>query len=481
MDTSKTIGFWTGLAGFICILLLPIPEGLSAEGWNLAAVALLMAIWWVSETLPLAIVALIPIILFPLMEISSLRNTTTPYAEPVIYLFMGGFIMAKALERWNLHKRIALFIVKTVGNKPHNIVLGFMIASAFLSMWVSNTATVIMMIPIAMSLVSVQRHELSTERSQESIDQKHFLVSLLLGIAYAASIGGLATLIGTPPNALLAGFLRSNYQITIGFTQWMKLGIPLVLIALPLLYLLMNKFIFKVSADFSVAKEDEIENQWKSLGSISSTEIRVGAIVLLTALAWIMRPMLSAYIPGLSDTGIAICCSVLLFALPSGNMHQQRILVWEDCKSLPFEILILFGGGLSLAKAITDTGLAAWIANQAYLVENVPDIGLILLITITIIFLTEVSSNTATAATFIPLLYAIALELSINPFLIVIPATLATSCAFMLPVATPPNAIAYASEQIKIKDMVRAGFWLNLIMTVLCVGISYLLVPLIFP
>jgi sodium-dependent dicarboxylate transporter 2/3/5 len=481
MDTSKRIGFWTGLLGFIIILLLPTPEGLSAEGWDLAAVGLLMAIWWVSETLPLAVVALIPIILFPLMSISSLRNTTTPYAEPVIYLFMGGFIMAKALERWGLHKRLALFIVKTVGNKPQNIVLGFMLASAFLSMWVSNTATVIMMIPIAMSLVSVQRHELSTELTQERIDQKHFLISLLLGIAYAASIGGLATLIGTPPNALLAGFLSSNYQITIGFTQWMKLGIPLVIIALPLLYLLMTKIVFKISPSFSIAKEDEIKKQWLALGTLSTPELRVGAIVIITALAWILRPMLSTYVVGLSDTGIAIACSVLLFALPSGSKEQNRILVWEDCKSLPFEILILFGGGLSLAKAITDTGLATWIANQAYLVENIPEIAIILFITFTIIFLTEVSSNTATAATFIPLLYAIALELSISPFLIVIPATLATSCAFMLPVATPPNAIAYASGQIKIKDMIKAGFWLNIIMTVLCVAISYILVPIIFP
>jgi len=212
MESSKQIGFWTGLMGFAAVLALPTPEGLSPEGWDLAAIAVLMAIWWVSETLPLAVVALIPIILFPLMDVSTLRNTTTPYAEPVIYLFMGGFIMAKALERWNLHKRIALFIVKTVGNKPNNIVLGFMLASAFLSMWVSNTATVIMMIPIAMSLVSVQRHELSDVVSQHRIDQKHFLISLLLGIAYSASIGGLATLIGTPPNALLAGFLSSNYQ-----------------------------------------------------------------------------------------------------------------------------------------------------------------------------------------------------------------------------------------------------------------------------
>lgn len=481
MDTSKRIGFWTGLLGFIIILLLPKPEGLSAEGWDLAAVGLLMAIWWVSETLPLAVVALIPIILFPLMSISSLRNTTTPYAEPVIYLFMGGFIMAKALERWDLHKRLALFIVKTVGNKPQNIVLGFMLASAFLSMWVSNTATVIMMIPIAMSLVSVQRHELSTELTQERIDQKHFLISLLLGIAYAASIGGLATLIGTPPNALLAGFLSSNYQITIGFTQWMKLGVPLVIIALPLLYLLMTKIVFKISPSFSIAKEDEIKKQWIALGTLSIPELRVGAIVIITALAWILQPMLSTYVVGLSDTGIAIACSVLLFALPSGSKEQSRILVWEDCKSLPFEILILFGGGLSLAKAITDTGLATWIANQAYLVENIPEIAIILFITFTIIFLTEVSSNTATAATFIPLLYAIALELSISPYLIVIPATLATSCAFMLPVATPPNAIAYASGQIKIKDMVKAGFWLNIIMTILCVAISYILVPIIFP
>lgn len=480
MERSKRIGFWTGILGFVAVLLLPNPEGLSPEGWSLAAVAILMAIWWVSETLPLAVVALMPIILFPLMGISGLRNTTTPYAEPVIYLFMGGFIMAKALERWDLHKRIALFIVKMVGSKPSNIVLGFMIASAFLSMWVSNTATVIMMIPIAMSLVSVQRHELSDAVSQQRIDQKHFLLSLLLGIAYAASIGGLATLIGTPPNALLAGFLRSNYQITIGFTQWMKLGIPLVIIAMPILYLLMNKVIFKVSKNFSIAKEDEIANQWKALGSMSSAETRVATIVILTALAWVLRPMLSEYVTGLSDTGIAIACAVLLFGLPSGSKEQNRILVWEDCKSLPFEILILFGGGLTLAKSITDTGLAAWIANQSYLVENVPDLALILLITFTIIFLTEVSSNTATAATFIPLLYAIAIELSINPFLVVIPATLATSCAFMLPVATPPNAIAYASGQIKIKDMVRAGFWMNLIMTLLCVAISYVLVPLVF-
>lgn len=480
MISGKQIGFWTGILGFIAIYLSPAPEGLSNEGWSVAAVGLLMAIWWVSETIPLSVVALMPIILFPLMGIANLRNTTTPYAEPVIYLFMGGFIMARALERWNLHQRIALLIVKSVGSKPQNIILGFMLASAFLSMWVSNTATVIMMIPIAMSLVAVKRADLNVQNEQLYLNRKHFLVSLLLGVAYAASIGGLATLIGTPPNALLAGFLRSNYEITIGFTQWMKLGIPLVIISLPLLFWVMNKVVFPISKDFSIARKDEIEKQWKDLGSLSPQEIKVGVIVVLTALAWILRPTLSEYIAGLSDTGIAIACAVILFTMPSGLKQHDRILEWDDCKSLPWGILILFGGGLTLAKAITDSGLAAWIAEQSHIVENLPEFVLIGFVTLIIIFLTEISSNTATAATFIPLLYAIALQLGMNPYMMVIPATIATSCAFMLPVATPPNAIAYASGEIKIKDMVRAGLWLNILMALISVGISYLLVPFIF-
>jgi sodium-dependent dicarboxylate transporter 2/3/5 len=394
---------------------------------------------------------------------------------------MGGFIMAKALESWGLHRRIALLIVKTVGSSPKNIIMGFMLASAFLSMWVSNTATVIMMIPIALSLVSVRRDELDEMQGHKhSLDREHFLVSLLLGVAYAASIGGLATLIGTPPNALLAGFLRSNYQISIGFVQWMEIGLPLVIIALPLLYFFMTRVIFPISKDFSIAKKDEIENQWVALGSMSGPEKRVGIIVLITAILWIFRPYLSNYIDGLSDTGIAIGCAIVLFAMPSGQKEKTRLLVWDDCIRLPWEILILFGGGLSLAKNITASGLAEWIAAQATILENVPLLLLMLLIVLSIIFLTEISSNTATAATFIPLLYAIAISLGINPYMMVIPATIATSCAFMLPVATPPNAIAYASGEIKIQDMVRAGFWLNIFMTIIAVGVSYVLVPILF-
>jgi sodium-dependent dicarboxylate transporter 2/3/5 len=303
-----------------------------------------------------------------------------------------------------------------------------------------------MMIPIAMSLITVKRAELNVENEQLFLNRKHFLISLLLGVAYAASIGGLATLIGTPPNALLAGFLRSNYDITLGFTQWMKLGIPLVAISLPVLFIVINKIVFPISHDFKVAKEDEIQKQWVELGPLSKQEIRVAVIVSLTALAWVIRPSLAEFIPGLSDTGIAIACAVLLFTIPSGISKHDRLLQWEDCHSLPWGILILFGGGLSLAKAITDSGLATWIAEQSYLVENMPEIILIGFITLIIIFLTEISSNTATAATFIPLLYA----------------------------------IAYSSGEIKIKDMIRAGLWLNIVMTIITVGLSYVLVPLVF-
>lgn len=481
MENSKIWGFWTGILFSGLMIALPAPEGLSQEGWSVAAVAMLMAIWWVSETLPLSIVALLPIILFPLMGITSLRETTTPYAEPVIYLFMGGFIMAKALESWGLHRRIALLIVRTVGSSPRNIIMGFMLATAFLSMWVSNTATVIMMIPIALSLVSVKRDELEEmEDSQHATDRKHFLVALLLGVAYSASIGGLATLIGTPPNALLAGFLRSSHGISIGFMQWMEIGLPLVIVALPILFVVMTKFVFPISSDFQIAKKDHIQQQLKALGSLTPPERRVGIIVLLTAVAWVARPYLSNYIDGLSDTGIAIGCAIILFAMPSGETQKKRLLVWDDCIKLPWEILILFGGGLSLAKNITASGLAEWIASQATILDGVPILVLMLLITLSIIFLTEISSNTATAATFIPLLYAIAITLDINPYMMVIPATIATSCAFMLPVATPPNAIAYSSGEIKIQDMVKAGFWLNIIMTVLAVLVSYTLIPLLF-
>lgn len=470
---SKRVGFLGGLAIFFILLFIPAPDGLSEEAWKTAAVTILMGIWWITEAIPISATALLPIVLFPVLGVSSISSATTPYANPLIFLFMGGFIIAVAMEKWQLHKRIAISILNVVGVKPSSIIIGFIISSSFLSMWVSNTATAIMMLPIAVSILDL----LNTEDRKGKIN---FEIVLILSIAYACNIGGMGTLIGTPPNALLAGFLNENYGIEISFLQWMMVGVPIMLIALPIMYFVLTKLVYPIKLKEIEGGKDLIRNQLSKLGNISNQEKKVAIVFISAALLWMFRPLIVELIPGLSDAGIAILASVVLFMIPSGNQDREGLLIWADTKRLPWGVLILFGGGLSMASAISSTGLAAWIGNGIGGLNTWPIVLIILIVIALMVFLTEMTSNTASTAAFLPILASVAIGLGQNPLLLAIPIVFGASCAFMLPVATPPNAIVYGSGKITIPEMAKAGLWLNMIFIVLLSVASLTLISWVF-
>jgi len=468
----QLLGFFLGPAIALIMILSPTPSSLSLSAWHTAAVAIFLAIYWITEPIPLYVTALIPIVVFPLLDISSVKETTQQFGHPLIFLFLGGFLIAEAIQKWGLHKRIALSIIKVIGLKPKNIIAGFMVSGAFLSMWISNTATTLMMLPIGISVIAVYNSKV------EKTDEKNnFGIALMLSIAYSCSIGGIGTLIGTPPNALMAAFMNESYGIEIGFAQWMMIGIPFVFLALPLAYFLLTRVIFPMKNAGEIQSE-LMEEEFKNLGKMTPVEKRILAIFILTAVLWIIRPLLTKYINGISDTSIVVFTSLLLFFLPSGN--GEPILQWKDAKNVSWGILLLFGGGLALAMGIKKSGLAESIANFILQIQGVPIIVLITILTASIIILTELSSNTATAAAFLPIIASVAVGLGINPLELVIPATIAASCAFMLPVATPPNAIVFSSNQVTIKDMTKAGVWLVTTFVFLIVIVTHVLVDIVF-
>lgn len=435
-----------------------------------------MAIWWVTEAIPIPATAMIPLVLFPLLGILPIGQTASPYANPIIFLFLGGFVIALAMERWELHRRIALWVVRMIGVQPHRLVLGFMIATAFLSMWVSNTATAVMMLPIALSVILLVRPE--ADYDDRAVDF-NFALNLMLGVAYAASIGGLATLIGTPPNALLAGFMLETYGVEIGFAQWMLVGVPLVVVTLPLAWLVLSRVVYPIQIQEIPGGRATIRAEYDKLGPISSAEKGVAVVFVTTALLWVTRPFLNEFAAGLSDTGIAIAAAISLFLIPSGRVKGERLMDWATAEKLPWGVLILFGGGLALADAVRLSGLAQWVGTAVGGL-GFPVIGMIIVVVAVIIFLTELTSNTATAAAFLPLVAGIAVGLGQNPFLLAVPAALAASCAFMMPVATPPNAIVYGSGYITIPQMARAGWWLNVMFVMIITLVAYLLLGVVF-
>src|SRR5699024_789125 len=473
----KHIGFILGIAAFLVVYFIPAPEGLSAAAWHTAAVALLMAVWWIGEVLPIAATALLPVILFPVLGIASISEATTPYANPIIFLFLGGFVIAQALERWDLHKRIALNIVNYVGLKPSSIILGFIIASAFLSMWVSNTATALMMLPIGLSVLQL------LEEQKEELEEEgtlNFDIVLLLAIAYGCNIGGMGTIIGTPANALLAGFMSENYGFEIGFGQWMLVGIPLLLIALPLMYILLAKVVYPIKIDTLPGGKELIKGRLSELGTIKGTEQKVAAIFIVTALLWIFRPLLTAVVPGLSDGGIAIAAAVSFFIIPADFREGQFLLEWSDVEQLPWGVLLLFGGGLSLASSISNTGLADWIGQGVSVFGSWSILFVVTLVVTMIVFLTEITSNTAVTAAFLPIMASVAIGLGENPLILAVPAALGASCAFMMPVATPPNAIIYGSGKLRIPQMSKAGLWLNIVFIFLLTAGTFVLFNYVF-
>jgi len=460
------IGLFLGPLLLVACLLTDPPAGLSETAWRTVGMAAMMAVWWSTEAIPIPATSLLPVLLIPLLGIDSLAKATAPYANPTIFLFLGGFLLGLAMQRWNLHKRIALATLLAVGNQPSRQIAGFMIATAFISMWVSNTATSIMMLPIGLSVIGLLTEGSAREQSER------FATALLLGIAYAASVGGIATLIGTPPNALLAAFLRENHDVHIGFGQWMLLGVPVTAGMLLFTWWWLTRGGFRLSGGDS---RSMLQQEMAALGPMSRQEKLVALIFTLAALAWIFQPLLAEPLPELNDTSIAIGAALLLFLIPANVKERTFLLDWQTANKLPWGVLLLFGGGLSLAGVIGASGLAEWIAQSLGGLDMLPLILMIGLVALVITFLTEITSNTATAAAFLPLLGALAVAQGLPPQMLAIPAAIAASCAFMMPVATPPNAIVFGTGEMRIQSMIKAGFALNLFgvffVTLLCYGL----------
>lgn len=475
-STHQKVGLILGPAVAILMLLSSPPDGLSAAAWTTAALGVLMAIWWATEAVPIAITALLPLVCFPLLGIASIQDTAAPYANKVIYLFLGGFIVALAMQRWNLHRRIALNVLQVAGGDGRSLIGGFMLASAVISMWVMNTSTTMMLLPIAVSIIAV------IHKSVDGLDQKakdDFQYALLLGVAYGATIGGMATLVGTAPNAMLAAFMQENYGTEIDFASWMMVGLPLSAAMLPLAWLALTRLIFNVDFKTSAEGRAELKRMKDDLGRIKVPEIRVAIIFVIMALTWVSRPLLTK-LPGLSaldDSGIAMAGAIALFLVPSGDKSDPLLLRWKHAEQLPWSVLILFGGGLTLAGAVTRTGLAEWLGSSLQAIGMLPLAVIVIVAAAMIIFLTELTSNIATTATFLPVVGAIAIESGFDPIVLTVPVTFAASCAFMLPVATPPNAIVFGSGLLTIPKMARAGLALNLIGIILVSLVALTLAP----
>ena len=474
-QSYRKLGFWIGLLLFFSIVLNPTPESLSIEGWHVAAVALLMAAWWGTEAVPLPVTALIPLAALPLLQVSSLKETAISYANPHIFLFLGGFILALAIQRSGLHKRLALSVVSKVNASAGSIVGTFMCISFFISMWVMNTSTTLMLLPICLA-ICVNIKEALPGLSNKQI--KNFEIALFLGIAYASSIGGMSSLIGTAPNIVFAGFMQENFNIDISFLDWMKIALPIGLMMLVASFIILTKIIYPSTFEINAATKNKIKQALEELGKISRDEKKVFIIFLIAASLWIGRPYLKYHemLLGLTDAGIAILAAIILFILPSDN-KKSNLLEWDETKKLPWGLLLLFGGGLSLASSISSSGLGQWLGTSFSLLVELKPWLIILLITTFIVFLTELTSNTATTSTFLPIATSIAVAISVAPISIAIPLVMASSLAFMLPVATPPNAIVYGSGKITITNMIKAGFILNLIGILIISLVSHYLLP----
>lgn len=477
----------------------------SPDARVVAAIGALMAIWWMTEALPLSVTSLLPIVLFPVLTEIPVDDATAPYANSIVFLFLGGFLIAIAMQKWNLHRRIALLTLRRVGTHPRRIILGMMISTAFLSMWVSNTATTLMMLPIALSVLTLvvesSHHSDGTQDQElregldagravsELVDDKDvrlFGVALVLSIAWAASIGGLGTLLGSPPNAIVAGYISDELDQTVGFAQWMMLGLPLVVVFLAVAWLLITRVLFRFHLDEVPGGRQMIDGEIAKLGPMSQGEKVVLAVFSLAAFCWIVPGLLSGVgsigeqLPWLDlfdDTVIAIGAGVLLFLIP-GDKRGRMTLEWNDAEQgLPWGVLLLFGGGLSLAAAVAATGLDQFFGEQVSGLGALPIVLLLAAVVTIVLFLTEITSNTATAATFIPVLGGVAIGIGVDPVTLLIPAALAATCAFMLPVGTPPNAIVFATGAVKIAEMARGGIVLNIVGVILITIFTVLIGP----
>ena len=453
----KKRGFWIGVFLFFGIILLPSPSGLTESAWLVAAVALLMVTWWATEAIPIPVTSLLPLALFPILGVTSIETAALPYANKNIYLFLGGFLIALSIERSGLHKRLALLMIRRLGSDGPKLIGGFMIVSAFISMWVMNTSTTLMLLPIGLAICSVVA---KTVPNMSENDKNNFDKALLLSIAYAATIGGMSTLVGTAPNIVFSSFMQEVYGLDILMTDWMKLGVPVSICMLALAWLILTKVVYPVDFVSSDETKNTLSKMLADMGPMSKDEFRVGIVFFIAAGLWMFRSLIDNYVIGLTDAGIAILVAIALFIIPSSDRNGE-LLSWEQSSKLPWGLLLLFGGGLSLGVQINDSGLGLWIGQSLVSLKTVPLIILVMAVAALIIFLTEVTSNVATTSTFLPVFGAVAVAVGIAPEVLTVPVVLAASCAFMLPVATPPNAIVYGANKFKIIDMMRAGLLIN--------------------
>jgi len=475
-STHQKIGLILGPLLAILMLLSDAPDGLTDAGWATAAVAVLMAVWWATEAIPIAATALLPLACFPILGAVNMADAAAPYANKVIYLFLGGFVVAFAMQRWNLHRRIALNILQHAGGSGRLLVGGFLLTSALISMWVMNTSTAMMLTPVAVSVITVIHASI---RDLDSQAREDFQYALLLAVAYGATIGGLTTLVGTLPTAMLAAFMLRSYGTEINFADWMMVGVPLAILMLPLCWFVLTRWVFDVSFKTSGEGKSELKRLRDELGQISRPEIRIAIVAAIMIVAWVGRPFWIQLpgLAGLDDTGIAIVGAVAMFVIPSGDKDDPVLLRWQYAEQLPWGVILLFGGGLSLADAFINTGLAAWLGTMLQAIGTLPILAVVAAIATMIIFLTELTSNTATVSTFLPIAGAVAIALGLDPIVLAVPVTLAASCAFMLPVATPPNAIVFGSGLLTIPKMMRAGLAINIVGIVIVTFAAMVLAP----
>jgi sodium-dependent dicarboxylate transporter 2/3/5 len=492
--TRQKVGLFLGIPLFLIILILPEPAGMSPEAKKTLAITVLMALWWITEVLPISATALLPLILFPFLNVDTAQEVARQYGDRNIMLFMGGFFLATSIEKWGLHRRMALRSVLILGTSPRKIILGMMIATAFLSMWISNTATTMMMLPIALAIAK-HAQLLSSGLPQEERIFESFDTALLFGIGYAASIGGIGTLIGTPPNIIFSAQVQRLFPEApeISFFQWFLVGFPLVVIFLPIAWVYLTRIAHPVKAQTLPGGKAIIRKRLEELGPMSRGEKYVLAVFLLTAFGWMFRRDIAlgfVTIPGWSnllgietmvhDSTVAIFSAILLFMIPVSFKEGGFLLDWKTAVKIPWGILLLFGGGLALAYEFQATGLAHWIGSNLNVLRAVPILVAVIVVVLLIDFLTEVTSNTAITSIFMPILAVTSIGMGAHPFLLMIAGTIAASLAFMLPVATPPNAVVFSSGYITLPQMARTGFFMNLLGMVVTTIVVYLLAIPIF-
>ncbi len=474
---SLALGLIIGLGTFFLL-----PDSLALNARIVAAIAMLMATWWMTEAIPIPATSLLPLVLFPFFGIATVGATASPYAHSIVFLVLGGVLLGLATQRWNLHRRFALLTVLTVGTRPAQIVFGLMFASWFITMWVSNTATAVIMMPIGGSIIAL------VTSLGNGDDTPKFSAAVLLGIAYAITIGSMATLIGQPPMALMRAYMEDTHGLTIGFGHWMLMGVPFSFTMLMLAWFVLNKLVFRSEVDDIQGGRQMIEKELKSMGRLTLEERRVLMVFAGAVFCWVFLPLIARvsavqeampWLSNINDTSVAILAAILMFVIPASK-GRGALLEWTATRDVPWGVLILFGGGLTLSAQFTATGLSAWIGESVSGLAGMPPLLVLAVTAVVIILLTELTSNTATAAAFFPIMGAIAVGLGIEPFLMTIVVTFAVSCAFMLPVATPSNAVAFATGDLPIRHMIRAGIWLNLIGLLVIIVALYTIVPLVF-